>query len=159
MKRKTEKKLQMFKKHWALFMEDMTAPITLLVFFGVPLAIFKGYPDKGSWVYKGCQWSPRSPTSWTSHVHQRPRMSVNITDHATYLFRQILNSSAKSTSGGNWIVAISRTCLTKDNSDCRHTLHTKSQEQIQFCLQCKVTLKITFTSCLYLVAYSALDDK
>ena len=50
MKRKTEKKLQMLKKHWALFMEDMTAPITLLVFFGAPLAIFKGYPDEGSWV-------------------------------------------------------------------------------------------------------------
>ena len=48
MERKTEKKLQILKKHWALFMEDMTAPITLLVFFGVPLAIFKGYPDEGS---------------------------------------------------------------------------------------------------------------
>ena len=153
MKRKTEKKLQMFKKHWALFMEDMTAPITLLVFFGVPLAIFKGYPVEDSWVYKGCQWSP-SPTSCTSHVHQRPRMSVNITDHATYLFRQILNSSAKSTSGGNWTVCcdISRTVWPKI-IQIAVTLYTlsrqpKSQEQIQFCLQCKVTLKTTFTSCL-----------
>ena len=48
MERKTEKKLQMLKKHLSLFMEDMTAPITLLVFFGIPLAIFKGYPDEGS---------------------------------------------------------------------------------------------------------------
>ena len=42
MKRKTEKKLQMLKKHLSLFMEDMTGPITLLVFFGVALAIFEG---------------------------------------------------------------------------------------------------------------------
>ena len=82
-------------------MEDMTAPITLLVCFGVPLAIFKGYPDEGSWVLQGLSVITKKSDVLNSHVHQRPRMSVNITDHATYLFRQILNSSAKSTSGGN----------------------------------------------------------